>query len=152
MAVDAVGNDFEIPVDGPISTKRNHFDTEIETVPSVEGAWANEMSFLEEPVEIFLHESSDPNEEPMVYININGEPAVPGSGGYLIRGRQYTIKRKFAQQLAQAKVTSFSQPFKDAPGEQQNVMRPRTTQRYPFSVIRDDNPKGAKWLAGLMAA
>ena len=149
--VQSSGPDIEIPLDGVV--KREDLVAEVEPVHNLADfdQKAQMLAFLEEPVEIFLHESTNPNEEPVVFLQVSGEPAQPGNP-YLIRGKQYTVKRKFVEQLVRAKTVSYSQPFKGELNDNVNSMRPHIAMRYPFSVVRDANPKGGKWLSQLMAA
>lgn len=106
---------------------------------------ASMLAFMEEPVEIYLHEASNPNEEPAVFLSNNGEYALPHQP-YLKRGNSYTIKRKFLTTLIGAQTTSYIQPLKTSSNpEEVNRMVGRRSMRYPFSVQKD-TPEGAKWL------
>lgn len=144
--------DVEIPLEGSV----NREDLQVREV-EVHGDMvgfndkARMLAFMEEPVDVFLHESSNPNDEPAVFLQVSGEPAQPHNP-WLIRGRQYTLKRKFLAQLISAKSISYSQPFKNesASPEKVNFMRPQMGMRYPFSIVRDANPEGAKWISQMM--
>ena len=142
--------DVNVPVSGAVSRD----DVKIQEVETYSNMVdfndkAAQLAFNEEPVTIHLHESTDPNAEPMVYCAVNGEGAQPGNP-YLIRGRTYTLKRKFVGVLANARTVTYSQPYRDEGSERANMMRPHAAQRYPFSVIEDKNPKGVAWLKQLM--
>lgn len=142
--------EVNVPVSGAVSRDDAKIQ-EIETYHNMAefNDKAEMLKFMEEPVTIHLHESTDPAAEPMVYCAVNGEGVQPGNP-YLIRGKTYTVKRKFVSVLANAKTVTYSQPFRDETSERANVLRPHAAQRYPFSVIEDKNPRGSKWLQQLM--
>lgn len=143
--------DVKIPVTGNVSREDFKVD-EIETDSLRVGdfnAHAEQLRFNEEPVTIFLHETTNPNEEQYVFCAVNCEYPIPGIP-WLKRGQQYTIARKFVANLATARVTSYTQPFSRETNDRANYMRPHSAVRYPFSVIEDKNPLGGPWLRSLM--
>lgn len=148
--VSGAGADINIPVEGDIN--RDDLETpQIETHRDMVGFEdkARMLAFMEEPVEIYLQESTNPAEEPAVFLQVSGEPALPHQP-WLLRGRQYTLKRKFVAQLLTARTISYTQPFKaDADPAKVNVMRPQVGMRYPFSVI-NDSPAGHRWIQQMM--
>lgn len=106
---------------------------------------ADELAFLEEPVSVIVHESSDPNAEPIIYFGCNGR------NQYFIRGVEQTVKRKFVERLASAKVESFScREIRDENGRLAYVYPSRTTLKYPFQVTYDANPRGVDWLKKIL--
>lgn len=106
-----------------------------------------ELAFLEEPVEIFVHESTDPNAEPIVQTGCNGRTQL------FVRGLNQIVKRKFVGVLAEAKKTSYTQQrYKDANGNDGIRNVPRTALLYPFSVVNDSNRAGADWLKKILAS
>lgn len=120
----------------------------VEVVPAMAlDGYAADLAFMEEPVEIEVHESNDPNAEPIVDLYCNGTPQ------RIIRGVPITVKRKYVQVLASARQVSMSTDTR-VDGEQVvNRVNKRSALRYPFSVVRDDNRKGRDWLrAALQAA
>lgn len=149
--VQSTGPDVEIPVSGELKREDLVQEIEVESNLASFNEKAAALAFLEEPVDIFLHESTNPNEEPVVFLQVSGEPAQPGNP-YLIRGKNYTVKRKFVEQLIRAKTVSYTQPFAREVDDRANHMRPHVAMRYPFSVQYDPNPRGAKWLRELMVA
>jgi hypothetical protein len=141
--------DVIVPLEGSIDA----LVREVEVTGNVVGLSekAASLAFMEEPVRIFLHETTNPTDELYVFCSVNGEPALR-SNPYLKRGGEYTIKRKFVNVLANARMTSYSQPYagtNDARSE--NILRPHVSMKYPFSVIEDQNPKGVSWLRSVMA-
>ena len=112
----------------------------------LDNSYAAELAFLEEKVDVMVHESTDPNAEPIV------QTAVNGINQFFPRGHVVTCKRKFVEVLARAKVTSFQTKVIHEDGNVYNRLNKQTGLRYPFSVVRDDNPKGPTWLKGVLAA
>ena len=141
--------DVVIPLEGSVDS----LIREVEVTGNVVGLSdkAAALAFMEEPVRIFLHESTNPADEEFVFCSVNGEPALR-SNPYLRRGSEYTIKRKHVNVLANARLTSYTQPFagsNDTRGE--NILRPHVSMKYPFSVVEDRNPKGVSWLRSVLA-
>lgn len=145
--------DIAIPLTGSID--RAEMAAKIQEIEPVTDmsrdvtALAAELAFMEEPVTIHVHESTNPNDELYVFCGVNGEYPIPGNP-WLKRGTDYTIKRKFVLNLLTAKTVSFTQPYKDQAGDQANTMRRHAAVKYPFSVIQDPNPKGSAWLKQVM--
>lgn len=107
---------------------------------------AAELAFMEEKVEIFLHESTNPNEEPIVYVGVNGE------GVWLRRGMQHNIKRKHLLNLLTARPTHYTTvEGQDRDGAKTVNLRAHTSVKYPFSV-QQDTPKGNNWMRQFMGA
>ncbi len=144
--------DVEIPVSGDLNKDTLHVqEIETENITRVgdPDQFRKDLAFAEEMVTIFLHESTNPNEEQYVFCAVNCEYPIPGIP-WMKRGRQYTIARKFVANLATARVTNYTQPFAKETNDRANYMRPHSAVRYPFSVIEDKNPLGAPWLKSLM--
>ncbi len=110
------------------------------------------MKFMEEPVEIMIHESIDPNAEQFIFCAVNGEGAGSHHLPWLPRGIPVTVKRKHVERLARAKPISLSTfDTTDATGALAKGIRSRRALAYPFSVIHDPNPRGPSWLKGVLA-
>jgi hypothetical protein len=104
------------------------------------------LAFMEEMVTVHIHSTNNPTDEQTFELFNNGRREV------FRRNEQKTVKRYFVDGLARAKPTTFTQHSKrDNAGEMQEYQQPHTGLKYPFSVIRDDNPKGADWLRWAMA-
>lgn len=118
------------PVDGPVG--QEFFD---------------ELKFMEEPVEVMVHESAADNVSPIVEVFHNGVPQ------RFLRGQVQTVKRKFVEVLARAKKTGYSQQvYADRlSGEAVQRMIPHTALQYPFNIVSDKNPLGSAWLRKILA-
>ena len=145
--------DVKIPVSGALDAAKLMDVKEIETGLDMSniGEFAAELAFMEEPVTIHLHESTNPQDEPWVFCGVNGEYPTPGNP-WLKRGMDHVIKRKFVNNLFTAKKVSYSQPFARETSDKANYMRPHTAVHYPFSIVADSNPKGATWARQMMGA
>jgi len=102
--------------------------------------YAEEMAFMEEKVIVNVHTTPDQNAENPVSVFVNGRSQ------YLFRGVPTIVKRKFVERLARAKLTGYRQELGEAEPSRYNRLYMETGLLYPFSVVRDDNPKGADWL------
>lgn len=140
-----------LDVDAGLETPIDQIVQEVEPVTNVYGASekAAKLAFYEEPVRIFVYEGSGANDEKYIHLQNNGENVLPGSP-YLPRGCESTIKRKFVEQLASMRPITYSQPYKGTGSEQENIYRPQVSVRYPFSIVHDANPQGAKWIKSFM--
>lgn len=115
----------------------------LEVVKEVDMGYTAELAFMEEFVEVNVHESTDPNAEPVVAVFNNGVAQ------YFVRGQNQRVKRKYVEVLARAKQTSVSTVENQREG---NVgIKRNTSIKYPFSITRDENPKGSAWLRGILS-
>jgi len=103
------------------------------------------LIFLEEPVSIMVHESTDPNDEPVPFVGVNGR------NQFFVRGKIQTVKRKFVEALARAKRTRYRTQILKNEGNVRQKLVPATALRYPFSVMEDVNPNGGAWLKKVLA-
>lgn len=94
-------------------------------------------SFMNEDVEIYVHESNDENAGPFEYVGVEGRRQ------FVARGRKQVIKRKYVERLVRARKTTFTQDLtpKD---ETLNTVKPHSAPMIPFSIITD-TAKGKKW-------
>jgi hypothetical protein len=107
---------------------------------------AAKLAFLEEKVEVMVHESADPNAEPIV------ETWVNGTAQRFVRGQTQVVRRKFVEVLARAKNTGIkTNEAMDYNGDRTTAIVKHTALKYPFSVVRDENPRGAAWLKQVMS-
>lgn len=136
----------DIPVEGDVQ-RAGMVEAGIEQ-PNTKGfdAYAAELAFMEEPVKILLHESTDENAEPIVDLYCNGTPQ------RLIRGMEQVVKRKYVQILCNARQTSIKTQTGVQGDNVVSRVNKHTAVRYPFSVIEDRNPKGAPWLRAQLQA
>lgn len=105
------------------------------------------LAFMEELVTVHIHTTSDPTAEQVFEVGNNGNIEL------FKRGETKTVKRKFVNELATRKVTTFTQERRrnDRTGIMEDVQIPHTSLRYPFSVVRDEHQRGADWLAATLA-
>jgi hypothetical protein len=141
-----IGQDAKItlPASGSVADREVQI---VEPMHDVYGlkAKADALAFMEEPVTIMVHESTDPNAEPIVETFCNG------IAQRFVRGRQQTVKRKFVAILAEAKpVGVFTREVLDNMGNRTTQITKHSALRYPFSVLEDKNPRGAVWLSGIL--
>ena len=145
--------DHQIGQDNPLEfSTAGDLEVDRPAIETVEGPkamdHAAEMAFMEEPVSIIVHESTDQNDpDPNPLLQVNGRTQ------YIVRGREQVVRRKFVEVLARAKKTGYTQSMRHDPvtGNVYQSMNPRTALRYPFSVIEDKNPKGHAWLRKVLA-
>ena len=105
-----------------------------------------ELAFLEETMTIRLEYGSQESAVPAVSLSNNGQSVT------IPVGVPVNIKRKFVGQLASAKTTNVQNNVVYIQDSVQNVVQRRSNQRFPFTVIRDPNPRGYDWLTKLMAS
>lgn len=111
--------------------------------------YVKELAFMEEPVDVLLHRGREKHAPTMYDFAINGQAI------WIRVDTPTTIKRKYLEIIAR------SQPFEvetdvdknEGKGENApvvNAIRRHQSSRYPFTVIKDTNPRGAAWLAQVM--
>lgn len=131
---------IDIPAEGLIDRSAIHEDG-IEIVEGVAlDDYARELAFMEELIEVEMHESTDPNAQPIEDIYCNGLCQ------RFVRGRPQVVKRKYVQALASLRQVSFRSDARVEGEEVVNRLHRNSALRYPFSVVRDDNRRGRDWL------
>lgn len=131
---------IDMPAEGVIDRSAMH-EEGIEIVQNVKlDGYAAELAFMEEKIEIEVHESTDQNAQSMVDVYCNGVPQ------RFIRGQRQVVKRKFVSILADARQTSMKTTIQVQGEDAVNRIDKHSALRFPFSVMRDDNPKGRDWL------
>lgn len=104
------------------------------------------LAFMAEPVTVHILPTTDPSAEQVFEIGNNGDKVV------FKRGETKTVQRRFVNELATRKVTTYTQQFKpDQWGVPIQVQVPHTALRYPFQVVQDNHPRGADWLKFTLA-
>lgn len=120
--------ELEVP-DGPVSRSQ-----------------MEELAFNEEYVDVMVHESDSPDAEPLVEVFNNGTRQM------FPRGHVVTCRRKYLEGLIRSKPVSYANvEFVREDGVRAVKYPKRSSLRYPFQVVRDDNPRGVAWLKKLMA-
>ena len=106
---------------------------------------AAEESFMNEPVTILVHTTTDENQPPHVVVNCNGvnQP--------IMRGVPTEVKRKYVEILARMKETKYTQVTPNPNTPDVSEMQARTALSYPFDLIEDKNKKGKGWLQNVLA-
>ena len=122
-----------------------------------------QLAFNEEPIEVRIERSSEKNAPRWVPCCVNGRGAevfdTVGKRwqilGALPLGVPCITRRKYIEVLAMAKQDSVdTRPPTTTEilngTNEVNEVEITTTAKYPFSVIRDNNPAGGEWLNKLM--
>lgn len=136
---------LDIPVEGSLDNLVR-VDQEIIKVESgLNKDYADQLAFMEEVVDVVVHESTDQNAEAIVDVYCNGVPQ------RFIRGVNQKVKRKFVEILANARQTSLKTKVHQDSENVYNRIDKHTALRYPFSM-QDPNPKGQVWLKNLLAS
>lgn len=123
-------------------------ESELVITTNLEKSYAEQLAFLEEPVEVMVAEPQDEKESNLVQLFVQGRSQM------IIPGQPIVIKRKYLEVLARAKQIRYKPVVKinDLTGAPVNMMIPRLVLRYNFSVIQDKNPKGAEWLRRILSS
>lgn len=112
----------------------------------VDSEWAKNMKFNEDVLTIIVHDSTDPNADPVPYVINDGRRQA------FARGEEQQVKRKYVEVLARMKVTTQKQVrYKDSQNIDAIKMVPHTALRFPFTVIADPSPRGKDWLKAVLA-
>ena len=124
-------------------------------------AYLEALAFAEEPVCIRLERSSAKNPPKTVPCWVQGKGAEVFSDGkwwalgFLPIGQPIITRRKYIEAISRAKIDSIDTQHVSADKADteyiENEVRVNTSALYSFSVIRDNNPKGADWLTKILA-
>lgn len=140
-----------LPDEGPIDREQI-----IVTDRQPASDYLDALKFAEEPVTIRIERSAEKFAPHSVDLWVNGvgaEVLMKGKWiqtGYLPVGHVVTTKRKYVEVLARSKHDSVQTEVRKHEESEENVIDRHTSQKTPFSVIRDDNPRGAEWLTRLL--
>lgn len=110
--------------------------------------YAEDLAFLEEDVEVMLQPTMDGNDT----TRLAGPFLCNGKGIYIQKGEWTKIKRKYLGIILTATTDQWS--FTSSPtgnAGAKNFEYAVRAGRYPLAGVRDNNPKGAKWLQQLQA-
>jgi hypothetical protein len=132
----------EISLEGEAAITRDEIAIQPESGFSEKAA---KLAFDQEPVKIIIHPDMSPTPEDPVMVSVNGRAV------FIRRNEPTIVKRMYVEQLARAKTGIVSQPNANSqePSEV-NKLRVANSLRYPFSVLEDRNPKGARWINDVM--
>lgn len=113
--------------------------------PDVSREKLDELAFMEEPVRVLVHDSTNPTDEQVPRVWNDGRPE------FFVRNVEKVVKRKFVEVLARMKKTTYTQrKEKDDNGVEYYVNVPHSALQFPFAVI-DDTQRGRAWLARILA-
>lgn len=135
---------IDMPATGAIDKNDfyDHFETVESIIPSDQLA---AHAFFEEVVEVEITPTDNPRAEQVINLCCNG------INQFMIRGVKTPIKRKFLEILARAKTETIATPeFIDGNGDRSTRVVKSQGLRYPFRVLRDDNPNGRAWLENVL--
>ena len=114
---------------------------------SIDLAYFDELQFMEEKISIRLEPSSDRYSPRFVDVAVNGNPTE-----WLEVGKPIQVARKYIEVLARAKSDTFITLAPNTNDENPvNMISRNTSQKYPFSVIKDPNPRGSQWLTSVLS-
>lgn len=150
--------DIHIEQKPVIESREDLVDEVVQAPPEVlQKEYADALAFAEEPVTILIQPSGEKNAARTVDIWVNGKGAEVLVDRRWIEtsilpvGMPVTTKRKYVEVLARAKRDSVQTNVTDEESENPvNKIFRNTTAVSPFSIIRDNNPKGAAWIAQLV--
>lgn len=139
---------LDIPVDGRLADLARP-DLVIEkgedNIFEGDSAKFRELAFMEEMIDITITESTNPNDQALVPLAVNGRTV------WILRGEKTRIKRYYVDLLGRArKETVVVKAARDANGDIVNRTVKTSGLSYPFQVVHDPNPRGKAWLAKLM--
>jgi hypothetical protein len=98
------------------------------------------MMFLEEPVTVNIAETNEEGAENPVVLHVNGRAVA------VLRGQDTTIRRKYVELMLRAKPEGIkTRMTRDGNGDVKNHIDKTRSLKYPFSIIRDQNPRGLAW-------
>lgn len=110
-------------------------------------AKADMLKFMEEPVTVYVHRTTDRNADVIVEVGVNGRTQ------RFVRGMDITVKRKFVEALARSKpeeitTSEFVNPMSGDHDVRMDIM---SGLKYPFEIRHDANPNGRAWLDKILA-
>ena len=106
----------------------------------------DELAFMEEKITIRLEPSADRYSPRFVDVAVNGRIE------WLEVGIPIKVARKYVEVLARAKSDTFITIAPNTNDENPvNMISRNTSQKYPFSVIKDPNPRGYQWLTTVLS-
>ncbi len=144
----------EIDLDDPDQRTQTFQPAEIN---SADQQYFSSLAFNEEPITIRLEPSAEKHAPTSVPVWVNGKGAevlINGKWiaiGYLPIGQILITKRKYVEVLARANAENINTDVIAPEGEDPiNKVIKSSQRKYPFSVLKDDNPRGYEWLTRLM--
>ncbi|MFA5921170.1 MAG: hypothetical protein WC856_07745 [Methylococcaceae bacterium] len=134
----------DMPSDRPIEHSDFVDQFEIVDTPIPADALAA-RAFFEEFVEIEIPATGALEEEAVIQLSCNNV------NQFILRDVPTMVRRKYVEILARAKTENVTTPeYQDANGNRATRVRKAQGLRYPFRVLRDDNPGGQSWLKNIL--
>lgn len=101
---------------------------------------AAELAFQEQLVMVRIHETSEKGAENPVVLGVNGRNVA------IYRGHDTIVRRKFATLLFRCKPESMNTRVeRDGSGNPKNFIDKNRALKFPFDIVRDDDPRGRRW-------
>lgn len=155
-------DDIKIEQKAPIDLDADLGDREGDIVLAdtavMEEEYLDKLKFMEEPVTVRLQQNAEKNAAMAFPFWNNGKPSeVFQNGrwqevGYLPVGRPLIIKRKILEQIIRARVDSVTTEILNRESDRPENRAVRfTSPVHSYSILKDDNPRGAAWATELMA-
>ena len=113
--------------------------------PKIHKNYLADLAFMEEEIEIMVHEDVNPNAE---------NPVIAGNNGRTVifpRGVPVRCKRKFVDSLIVKHTNVTTNETVTHNNEKSFAVKQVSAMKYPFTIIQDKNKKGAEWLRTRMA-
>ena len=135
----------DMPVTGNIDRDSFHQPFELVSEDHFEDL-AELERFMNEPVTLMIDKTTERNAEQIIQLMCNG------ISQFIVRGKETVVKRKYLDILARAKVDQIeTEEYVNPKNEKAIRINHEPAHKYPFRVVRDDNPRGYGWLKGVMA-
>ena len=129
--------------DNTLAVGSNH--VEAVTTEALNKGYLDELSFMEDILEVMVQESTDQNAENPVQIGVNGVFA------QLFRGVPTKIRRKFVDAMIVKNTMVKTPEFIDGSGARAFKITQHHAMKYPFMLVHDPSPKGPEWLRRRLA-
>lgn len=118
--------------------------------------YAEALAFAEEPVTIRVERSAEKFAPHVIDCWCNGKGAEVFMNGRWVEtkaipvGMPVTTKRKYVEILARSVVHTINTNVTQEKDSERNEVDRYPSSKAPFSVLKDDNPKGQAWLTNLV--
>lgn len=135
----------DLPTEGAIDRDGFHRPFELVAEDGFEDL-AELERFMNEPVTVMVDKTTERNAEQVIQLLCNG------TSQFIVRGKETTIKRKFLDILARAKIDGIeTEEYLNPKNEKAIRINHHPAHKYPFRVVEDCNPRGYGWLKTTMA-
>lgn len=113
--------------------------------PAMVEKHANEL-FMRDKLLVKILDTHEKNADPRFFVSVNGQSVV------FVRGQQKWVPRYIVEGLARAKPIAYGNEEYTTQEGIRAVRHPKQIGlRYPFTVLSDPHPRGADWLAHVIA-